>query len=195
MSPRTSRVHTKDLYISSSVEIIKNEGYENITVRKLSELTGFTFPTLYHHFSDIGELMVATKYKMIDDMITMLSGKINNDLKGVVSLKESLKVYASYFIENPNVFKFFYYYQFPKESEENSSVYKASEFDNIWLNSFKELIADGTVKIEEVSILANIIIYSIHGMITLMFSNNTDINEKNILDEINRIIDYLINKN
>lgn len=195
MEPRTSRIHTKDLYISSSIEIIKKEGYENITVRKLSELTGFTFPTLYHHFSDLGELMVATKNKMIDDMIPTLSGKINHGLKGLDGLKESLKVYASYFIDNPNVFKFFYYYPFPKASEDNASVYKAPEFDNIWLDSFKDLIADGTVKTEEISTLAKIIIFSIHGMITLMFSNNTDINERNILDEINRIIDYLINKN
>jgi len=101
---------TRQNYIKAAAKIVRDEGYEKITVRRLSEATGYTFPTLYHHFKDMDNLMWYARNHLISDMVSDLSG-FSAQEKNIAGIKKAFGIYMDYYLDYPNVFRFFYYYR------------------------------------------------------------------------------------
>lgn len=180
---------TRQYYIEAAASIIKDKGYDYITVRKLSEATGYTFPTLYHHFKDVNNLMWYARNYLISDMVSVLS-VFSSQQKNIQGIKKAFSVYMDYYLDFPNVFRFFYYYQHQPDPKDTTS--QEIGFSELWFDSLGFLIDEGRLSPEDVGIIAKTIIYSIHGMISLYLSGSGEMDRDNLNKELDAVIDILL---
>lgn len=209
MKPQ-KREQTIQILIEAAKQIVHEEGHGAITVRKVAEKTGYSYPILYHYFKDLNDLLWKLRFEMIEDMIRELTEPISKEpvevhveiqdenqshkpiSKPVGELITVFKRYANYFFENPNVFRFFYFHPFAKP--ENSLEYDQLEqrFSTLWENTFAGLIQIGLLSPSDIATFAKTIIYSLQGMIMLSLSANGTLTQSDIEKELDIQIAFLL---
>lgn len=191
----TKKERTQKDIIQSAKKIIHNLGYESLTVRRLANETGFSYPNLYYYFKDLDTLCWELRLVMIEDMINELSSSDSTKKNPVDELVETLNIYISYYFENPNVFRFFYFNTFTQPEGDDSYKNLQEKFNKMWLSSFNRLIQENILNIEDMEVVVKIIINSLHGMITLSFSSNGSMSKEDIESELQKIIHHLFKNN
>lgn len=202
MKPQ-KREQTIQILIEAAKQIVHEEGHGAITVRKVAEKTGYSYPILYHYFKDLNDLLWKLRFEMIEDMIRELTAPLAKEgpteimaeeviFEPVDELVSVFKRYANYFFENPNVFRFFYFHSFAKP--ENSLEYDQLEqrFSTLWENTFAGLIQIGLLSPSDIATFAKTIIYSLQGMIMLSLSANGTLTQSDIEKELDIQIAFLL---
>jgi len=185
------RLRTKKYFLDAAKEIIMNEGSENVTVRKVADLAGYSYATLYHYFSDLNELMWEVRKDMVNELVDSLGKKMPGTEDGIESLREGFRIYISYYFKNPNVFRFFYFYPMSKPNKLDEEAEYEPDFGAMWNEAFKGMVLAGRLNPEDIEAAAKTIIYAIHGMIMLNFSNNGDMTEENVYKDLDKIMEFI----
>ena len=198
MDPKTKgrqelkRSRGKLYFLQAAKVIIEREGVEGVTVRKVADSAGYSFPTLYSYFKDLNELLLETKQYMIRELVEILQQKFRSTLQDM-NIKNVFQSYMEYYLENPNVFKFFYFYQCQKPGEKSQDAVLEPDFGAMWNEAFGNYVESGRLRATDIEVVAKICIYAVHGMLTLSFSNNGDLGDtKNLYRDLNLIVDYLL---
>lgn len=181
----------KSYFLQSAKDIVVNEGAESITVRKIADAAGYSYGTIYHYFADLNELLFEVKQIMIVDVMGVMNQHPEKERYSIEDIKMQNHMFVDYFIENPNIYNFFYSYQIISTGE--------SVFDNVdigeanW-NTYKGFVEDGTLKKEDVPTVSKTMIYLIYGMLTLYFSSNGLTKEK-LNEDLDMMVDYILKGN
>lgn len=190
ITPKQKRI--SDKFIQVTKELILQDGYESVTVRKVAQQAEYTFPALYHYFEDLDHLLTVTKAKMIQEAVETIQSNIQKD--GIESdLPLTFKTYIRYYIAHPNIFRFFNYHVTPPKYQ-SLLISESPDFNQLYAQSLTAYVSSGKVKPEEIEIFAKSVIFAIHGMIVLSFTNNGDLNENSILKQFDRVLDFISSK-
>lgn len=188
------RQRIKMHFLEAAKELILNEGVENISVRKVADLAGYSYATIYNYFKDLNELLWDTRSLMIKDIRIYMHNKINEPLYNLEGIKELLKTYIAYYFEYPNVFKFFYFFQLSIRDAVVEGTEAELNFEEIWKETLKGFVGDGTLQEKDIEVISKIFIYAMHGMIAISFSNNDGLTEETVYKDLEKIVDYLLLK-
>ncbi|MHB8130205.1 MAG: TetR/AcrR family transcriptional regulator [Mobilitalea sp.] len=178
----------KSYFIQAAKEIILSEGVENVSVRKVADKAGYTFTTLYNYFKDLNELLLEVKNVMIKDVMIHTQGKLTDKIYDLEDIKKTNYTYVSYYIERPHVFRFFYLHRF---NPEEAATPELPDFEKLWQKTYRGFVMSGTIKESEVPVVAKTMIYAIHGMLALYFSDNGMTTEI-LYDELDKISEYIL---
>lgn len=179
-------------FIQVTRDLVVNEGYESVTVRKVAHLAEYTFPALYHYFEDFDHLMVLTKAEMIRDAVNAIQHNIQKN-GSESDLPNTFKTYIRYYIENPNIFRFFNYHITP-DKYQTLLMNETPDFNQLYTRSLAEYVKSGKLKSSDIEVFAKTVIFTIHGMIALSFSNNGDLNEDSIMKQFDHILSFISSK-
>lgn len=187
------RQRIKMYFLEAAKQIITEEGVENVSVRKVADMAGYSYPTLYNYFEDLNELLWEAKGFMIHDLVEIIKKKTVEPISGTEGLKMLFKSYIAYYLDNPNIFKFFYFYQLHIPGRKLEDAIGEPDYNSLWGETFKNFVLEGKLKEKDIEVVAKIFIYALQGMLTLYFSNNGELNEKaNIYKDLEKIVDYLM---
>lgn len=95
------REEVKDLILSAAREIFLKEGYENTSIRKIATAIEYSPGTIYHHFKDKNELLLALHDKAFECKIEALFLSVRNIADPLERLKATGRSYLRYGIDNP----------------------------------------------------------------------------------------------
>ena len=189
----------RQLFIDAAKQIVLSDGHDAITVRRVADLTGYTYPILYHYFKDLNALYWDLRLNMIEDMIIALTEAPVQTKKAINSavddpikdILQNFMIYCDYFFDHPNVFRFFYFHDFVKPEGNEDYAHLEQRFAAMWQGTFSKLISTNHLSAEEVAIVAKTLIYSIQGMIMLSLSSNGSLTQKEIHVELEMLVKYL----
>jgi AcrR family transcriptional regulator len=92
----------RELILNTASEMFANEGYKNVSMRKIAEKIEYSPTTIYLYFRDknhlLGEICDETFAKLVKKL-DEITRKENDELK---SLKKGLKAYIEFGLEHPN---------------------------------------------------------------------------------------------
>ncbi len=178
----------RSYFIEAAKEIIIRDGVESVSVRKVGELAGYSYATIYNYFRDLNQLLQETKLCMIRDMAAYMGSVQGKKANGLDEIKRLNRMYACYYLEHPHVFRFFYSYRLTGEPKaaEQSFDYEAS-----WRDTYQCFVADGTIREEDVSIVAKALIYALHGLLALFFSDN-GLTQEALFNDLDQLTEYLL---
>lgn len=179
-------------FLEATKEIIIKEGVENVSVRKVADLAGYSYATIYNYFKDLNELLWDVKEAMIRDLVDFIQKEMVQSPMDLKEIKRLFRTYTAYYFENPNIFSFFYLSKVTKPTRELEESAEEINFDQMWVETFKGFVLDGTITPQDVEVVAKTIIYSVHGLIMLSFSNNGDLTQENVYRDLDKIIDYIL---
>lgn len=192
---QTKKERTQREIIQAAKEIVLANGCEAVTVRHLAEVTGYSHTNLYYYFKDLNGLLWVLRLDMIEDMITELASAISPKEDPLEEILDAFYCYSDYFFKHPNVFRFFYFYQFVQPAGDDSYQKLEERFNGIWQNSFFRLVQEGFIQANDIEVVAKTIIYALQGMIMLSFSSNGAAKQEDIKEELKKLIYYLLKKN
>lgn len=187
-----TKEHTSQVLLTATKNIIHTEGHEAITVRRVAESTGFSYPLLYHYFKDLNSLLWTLRIEMIEDMIAELKYSANDNISPIKEIKQVFKMYTAYFFDHPNVFRFFYFYTFKKPTDDTNNDTLDLRFKNMWQSTFERLVQNGYIEESNIEIIAKTIIFSIQGMIMLSLSANGSLGRNEVELELDMLLSYLL---
>ena len=159
----------KSFFIDATKNIILSEGVQSVSIRKVAERAGYTFTTIYNYFKDLNELLQETKTAMISDVMAHMQKVSPLQINEVEDVKRINKQYIEYYLDRPNVFRFFYSYRLNPAEQAQA---KMLDFSDSYVDTYKSFVAKGNIKEEEVLVVAKTIIYTLHGLLALYFSDN-----------------------
>lgn len=188
----TKKEKVKKEIIQYAKKVVMESGFEKLTVRGLAKETGFSFTNIYYYFENLDTLFWDLRLEMIEDMIKELTFISSSEENSINELINVLSDYVSYYFKRPNIFRFFYFKNFVKPTEDNSFDKIEVKFSEMWQTLFSRLIQEGIVSYENIEIMSKTIIYSLHGMIMLSFSSNGSMNQEDINNELKKIVRNLL---
>jgi AcrR family transcriptional regulator len=188
------RNRIRKYFLEATKNIILQEGAENVSVRKVADLAGYSYATIYNYFTDLNELLWAVKGVMIWEIVEYMKKEIHEPTCDVKGISDLFRAYIKFYLQNPNVFRFFYFHHIDKpdiliaESESEAEP----DFNQMWNKTLSGVVMDGKLEQKDIEIISKIFIYSIHGMLTLHFSGNGYLTEEQLFNDMDRIVERLL---
>lgn len=183
---KTQRV--RSYFVQAAKKIILDEGVENVSVRKVADLAGYTFSTIYNYYNTLNELLQEVKSDIINDLIMHMQQTLPKKVFDIDDIKKQNRLYVKYFIDNPNVFSFFYSYRLHPIEKDRAEV---PDFSMQYLETYRGFVESGLITEAEVAALARTFIYSLQGLLALYFSDN-GMSLEMLYEELDQVADFLL---
>lgn len=190
----TKKERTYQEIIQAAKVIVRDEGHNAVTVRRLAERTGLAYTSLYYYFKDLNALLWTLRLDMIEDMIADLSAADLQHEDPVAELLAALFSYVDYFFQHPTIFRFFYFCHFDQPEGDDRYEKLQARFGGIWQASLARLVQAQIIPAHDLDSLARTIIYALQGMMTLSFSANGLMSSEAVQSELARLVRYLLKK-
>lgn len=197
-------------FINSAREIIDLEGLENVSIRKISQKSGFHNSTIYLYFEDLDQLIMLASMKYFREYSHSLESQSKKHLSHAENLKNIWELFIDTCMEKPHVFyNFFfgnrsdnlletmtlYYDIFPEErdrfSEEIESMYFGKNLTHRCLNLLRSLVKEDNLVTDENLFMLNEITVSYFKYKLMQKCQNPDLDSEQIKKDILNVISYI----
>lgn len=185
-------------FTESAVSLIKSEGLENVTTKKIGDKAGYSYATIYNYFENFNDLICVA----IEEIARECGEYVKKNLKGK-NFKERMVNFillmTEFNIANPNVF-----YPFLSTSVDFTYFWKKSgnhffhpAYD-LLVQELKSAKEFAKKKDEEILIICNILTNIFHAKMhfyLLMKSPSTleELN-KEVITEVSYLFDMVLKK-
>ena len=176
-------------FVQAAKDIILSEGVENISVRKVADLAGYSYATLYNYFTVLNALLLEVKAAMIGDLVEYMNERLSEKLYELDDIKKINRLYLSYLLDRPHVFRFFYSYRLPNEMK--TDVAQGIEFSSNWQGTYKGVVMSGAIQEADVEIISKTVVYAMHGMLALYFSD-AGLPKEILYQDLDDLTEYLL---
>lgn len=169
----------KGIFIETTKNIIIEHGVDAVSARKVADIAGYTFATIYNHFSNMDELLFETRAKVIAEIISFLHNKVTegNKQDAVYTI---FKNYIDYFIEHPNYFQFLFY----KKLDNEHGDFEANN----------EYMLLGQILIEAIDDTdtsdCNTVFFAVHGMLMIYISQNFGMTKEQLYQYLDKLTNH-----
>ncbi len=177
----------RERFVNATKQIILANGVEHVTARNVARIAGYSYATIYHYFSDLDAMLLAAKESLMQDVAQFMVADRAAAVIDVKDVKRLNRVYIQYYLNHPHVFRFFYFYQ----SAEAATLAVERDFKSVWHATYKVFVENGTIDEDEVEALAKSIIYTLHGLLSLYFSEN-GLSKESLFNDLDHITEFLL---
>ena len=94
--------------INAGIKLINEEGEANLSLRKVASLCDVSHSAPYAHFKDKEELIEAIKESVTNSFMEELNRAINDSNSAEEAILNMGRSYVTFFIKNPDYFKFLF---------------------------------------------------------------------------------------
>lgn len=95
-------------FIEATKNILRAEGVQGISVRRIADEAGYSFATLYNYFRDVRQLIFICVGDFQEECRARIAQQAATIPPGKEHLKTVLKGYLEYFTEYPGIFQLFF---------------------------------------------------------------------------------------
>lgn len=179
-------------FVEAAKEMVAKEGMEGVSVRKVADAAGYSYATLYNYFRDLNELLWEVRKTMVMDLAVSLQEKLSDVVMDEEGIKKVFRAYLTYYFENPHIFKFFYFQKIvrPETVQEEDAL--GPGFDAMTIGTFSRLVQEGRLRESDVIMVGRTLVYAVHGMLTLYFSDQGERTREEIYRELDGMVDLLL---
>ena len=175
-------------FAKTAQEMIKSDGVESVSVRKVAQRAGYSYATIYNHFKNLDQLLWLTRDLFIEDIAIYLQYNKKIETFDKTELIRNMISYSNYYINNKNIFFFLYFYKLDKRYKNQLNIVEKKEFTSDINQKLLLLSNSENISIEKTSRIYTNIIYSVHGLLTLSYAENDVLKANEINKEIEKII-------
>lgn len=180
------RERTRGFFIEATREMIRNEGIEQTSIRKISDKAGYAVSTFYQHFENMEQMLLEVKKEFMAEMYREMSTDLENGFQSVQAVKDYNHRFMDFFIRQPQVYQFF----FMNLDSSSMGNFDRLVFDESFYGLYRHLWEKGVAAQEDIPMITKAITYGVHGMLRLYFSSY-GISREQIMGDVDEIIDYL----
>ncbi len=173
----------RSYFLDAAKEIISSEGAEGVTVRRVAEISGYSYATIYNYYQDLNALLWDAKVSLVSDIRDYM--KKEQHSFDSPDIKLIFRAYVSYYVENPNIFRFLYLHPLSSEQEKQMELF--SFFDTVSLDAQADI---AKTNIGNAQTAAKTCVYAVHGMLLLYFSAN-GMTKESLYSDLSEFLEYM----
>lgn len=181
-----------------SKTLLIKDGFGKLSMRKIAKKADVTATSIYLHFENKDELLLALIDDSIDKLKNTLSGAIDPSKDLITQLEDLARVYIQFAIENPQEYEVIYMVrpeEMPKYPKENFNKIRSS------FSLMAEIISKGKdenlLEVDDPKISAYSIWAQLHGVVSVILNKRLDtrIPRKTFINQsIDHILQGIINQ-
>lgn len=182
---------TKKEFIAASKEIIESQGIDQLSVRKVGDLSGYSYATIYNYFKDLNTLLTHVSLDYLNDSYTytMQGGEdIKNPLKRLIHYT---KRYMTYMMDHPSIFKLI----FISDLDQPYAVMQEDLVPKVAIKLHETLQECNTRKfLLSFDVIFQLIASSIHSKILFYITKRSNETKEMIFNQIEKEIKEVTNQ-
>jgi AcrR family transcriptional regulator len=186
----TKDERVKKIFAETAMEMIKENGIESVSVRKVAEAAAYSMGTLYNHFENLDELLWYTKRFFIEEISTYIDNRSSS--YGEITLRTIFRAYIDYFVENGNVFKFLFFTTLDKAKRADFNLNQVMRVDKQTRETFENYMTKSQCTPEQLQASLKNMLYSIHGMLMIYVTNNEELTKQQLYIDYDSIVDSIL---
>jgi AcrR family transcriptional regulator len=174
ISERKARAR-KDLrqqILETAEELFVREGYEKVTMRKIAGRIEYSPTTIYHHFTDKGELFACLLESYHARLLAVIREINSREEDPLAALKRGMRAYTEFGLANPSYYRLAFLN--PPEFKAESYLVEGSKGTELFLTlrgSVERCIRQGLFRSMDAGLAAQILWTMNHGVTSLLISN------------------------
>lgn len=134
---------TRKYFIEAACKIIEDKGLENLSVRKVADIAGYHFSTLYSYFQDINDVKLHAAIKFLDDIYRYIQNQIKSEnfdcpLEKYIYIRKTVAYWS---LEHPDAYQLINFENLGKDLEKIYKNFFKTPASELEISSFKESIA------------------------------------------------------
>lgn len=181
-------------FIEAAKEIIKEDGIQSLSVRKVGDRAGYSYATIYNYFKDLNTLLYYCLLDYMDECYEYLKEKLKDTMEfreRIVMLSTS---YVEYFAKNHHQFQLIFLENLGEPPMELLERLYRPYVAVLVYEEITEYAKRANIKPDDAEILNNLISSSIHGKLLMYLKgrNNSEVNV--LINSIKAELEFLIDK-
>lgn len=157
--------------LSAARELLAQEGYESLSMRKIAEKIEYSPAAIYLHFQDKHQLI----YELCEETFSLLDKKLERAQKSITDPVERLKAgardYVEFGLQHPNHYRVtFMTPHHPGERKKIEESVGARTFQ-ILMNTVADAVATGRFRETDVAAISQSLWCTVHGVTALLISH------------------------
>jgi len=201
-----SAIEKKEMMISfvnATKKLIEEEGIENVTARRVAQLTGYNVATAYKYFNNLNHVIFFASMKYYNDYIHDLPNYIKETNSSLINYLEIWRCFSNHAFHNPKIFKSLFLDQNPHSVQDTMKQYY-----ELYPDEFRELpqvllpmlskdcivdrdiailkvcVDDGYIRKEDLEMLSRSIVIFFEGLLMKVTNNIDGYNKDHALEII-----------
>jgi len=180
-------------FLEASCNIIKKDGIKELTVRKVADLAGYHYSTIYNYFRDLNDLIVQTTARFFDmslEYIKTYASDSENELDYYIKAWEG---FCNFSLENPNIFRCMFIEDFGdsaksdmKKEMENISLFKNKR------ETIEKCIVKGYLPAEKIFAIEEMLISICVGRVLMFINNRSDCTKEELLKSFKENLIFIL---
>lgn len=107
--------------LEEALIILRDEGFENLSMYKLGRRTHMTAANLYNYFKNKDQLIIAIHKKTFELLYTMLSAAVKKEGNPAAKMKKIIKAYLKFATDYPNYYDVMFNRRVPQVTDYNGT--------------------------------------------------------------------------
>ncbi len=187
------RREKQELILNTAAEIMKEDGIDNISIRKIANRIEYSPAIIYHYFKDkdeiIGHLMKRGYQKILDGLSSALETRDNPEEK----LRKMTRKYIEVSLQMPDEYMTVQLNSTPGVVSQTASLFKGAAEKKpalkILFQCLREIYRDGNIDDSVIELTAQVIAASTFGLIMRLIIEQGLVSA----EHRNNLIDHFIN--
>jgi AcrR family transcriptional regulator len=194
-------------FVDATAQIIEEEGVENVTIRKIADIAGYTNSTIYNYFEELSHLIFFASMRFLNQYIKELSFYMTTGKNSIEKYLLSWECFCNHSFNNPQIYNAIFNANLGSKPEELLKHYfevfqndltglseevKPLIFEhNISKRSkavLQKAVEEGYLDCEESEEINNMTILIWRGMLTTVLNNRRDYKPEEAASETMRYV-------
>ncbi|TQR21623.1 TetR/AcrR family transcriptional regulator [Psychrobacillus vulpis] len=91
-------------FIDATEELIKTEGFQQVTIRNVAEKAGYNSATLYNYFGEFSHLLFFASFKFLRPYLEKVTKEMKKEEDPIQKYIVAWECYSEYSFNNPEIF-------------------------------------------------------------------------------------------
>ncbi|MCD2425489.1 MULTISPECIES: TetR/AcrR family transcriptional regulator [Niabella] len=160
--------------IDAALQLVKNEGWESLSIRKIADAIEYSAPVIYDHFANKEAIL----FEISQDGFKLLLSNIHKAISKKASPREELKAlvdtYWKFALKNRSYFKLMFGVGMPCCGEGKMKT-EFGALQDIIYEIIKKIIVEKKTNIESACYKTHAFWSAIHGFTSIMIARSADV--------------------
>lgn len=198
-------------FIDATVQIIKEEGIEQVTIRKVADIAGYNSATIYNYFQEVSHLIFFAGMTFLKDYTDALSQSLIKEEGPLEKYLLTWECFCKYSFSNPKIYNAIfsanlgnqpeellqsYYKIFPTDiidlPEEMLPMVLESNLANRGKVLLEKCVEKGLLKSENAEEINEMAVLIWQGMMTLLLNNRRQYSTEEAVEKTMKYIRQLV---
>ncbi len=104
-------------FVNAAERIMQEEGLDKVTIRKISDLAGYSSATIYSYFDNIDHLVLFSSMRFLDEFIKSIPDYISEAKSSLDLLRSTWSCFCKYSFEKADVYNTIFFSKPDKNSK------------------------------------------------------------------------------